>query len=620
MNNVTTSTAKSHTETAVELDARGLISQLRVLQQAPHIEVDWQRYCEIMRKLCKAERSAVVMELADSHTIDQRGQSCETIGWQPMTVMPPGVDLLPNATNRGYAHAPAKDADGRSWLVLVLALQGIEQHFLILNIDPQHRNQLNEIVLRGLLCSDFNPAPLPNALQATSPNLGKMLALAAEVSQQERFESACLSLVNGLVVAWELKHASLAWLDGRQIKMAAISHLDRFESDSYQTQLIEKALAPALIEGSEVWWPDTEARLLDSTAMLDIAELLGSEEMVAVPILDAHGRPCGALLLGFAKSVHRRPDLEPLYISLELLRPRLHDLWARSLSLPRRVRRATHDASQRLFGPEQPLLKLSGLGAFFVLTYIAFGTWNYRVDATANLTTDETQILSAQFDGRIDHVSGTAGDWVVAGQILATMDTKDLQQQRKELEADVQKAETEINKSRAERRMADTDIAQARLNQALARKSRIDNNISEAASQAPFSGVIVEGEGKDLLGAPVKKGDKLFRIAKLEGLYVSLLVSEKEMRHITPQANGEFVLISNPDAVIPVRITSLIPIAQVSGQEGNQFLIKAELLEAPAQWWRPGMTGLARIEVGEKNIAWILTHRLVDGIRLKLWW
>jgi len=620
LTNFTTPTARPHEEAATELDARALIVQLRLLQQAPYTEINWQRYCDIMRKLCKAERTAIVMVLPDSQTIEQQAQSCETKGWQPMTIMPPGVDLLPNATTRGYAHAPARDADGRSWLVLVLALQGIEQHFLILNIDTQHRNQLNEIVLRGLLCSDFNPSPLPQVSQITSPNLGKMLSLAAEVSQQERFESACLSLVNGLVAAWELKHASLGWLDSGQIKMAAISHLDRFESDSYQTQLIEKALAPALIEGSEVWWPDTESRLLGSTAMLDIAELLGSEEMVTVPILDVHGRPCGALLLGFAKSLNQRPDLEPLYISLELLRPRLHDLWARSLSLPRRIRRATHNTSQRLFGPEQPLLKLSGLGAFVVLTYLIFGTWNYRVDATANLTTDETQILSAQLDGRIDHVSGTAGDWVTAGQILATMDIKDLQQQRKELEADVQKAEVEIRKSRAERRMADTDIAQARLNQALARRSRIDNNISEAISRAPFGGVIVEGEGKDLLGAPVKKGDKLFRVAKLEGLYVSLSVSEKEMRHINPQAEGELVLISNPDTVIPIRITSLIPIAQVSGQEGNQFLIKAELLEAPAQWWRPGMTGLARIEVGEKNIGWILTHRLIDGLRLKLWW
>jgi hypothetical protein len=49
-------------------------------------------------------------------------------------------------------------------------------------------------------------------------------------------------------------------------------------------------------------------------------------------------------------------------------------------------------------------------------------------------------------------------------------------------------------------------------------------------------------------------------------------------------------------------------------------MITAEMLESPQAWWRPGMTGLARIDVGDKNIFWILTHRLVDNLRLLLWW
>ena len=71
-----------------------------------------------------------------------------------------------------------------------------------------------------------------------------------------------------------------------------------------------------------------------------------------------------------------------------------------------------------------------------------------------------------------------------------------------------------------------------------------------------------------------------------------------------------------------MRVSSVIPVAQVKGQgqEGNQFMLKAELLEAPQAWWRPGMTGLARIDVGDKNIAWILSHRVVDNLRLMLWW
>jgi hypothetical protein len=79
-------------------------------------------------------------------------------------------------------------------------------------------------------------------------------------------------------------------------------------------------------------------------------------------------------------------------------------------------------------------------------------------------------------------------------------------------------------------------------------------------------------------------------------------------------------LLSNPQLSVPIRISSVIPVAQVKGQEGNQFMITAELLQSPLVWWRPGMTGLARIDAGRRNIAWILTHRVVDHLRLMFWW
>ena len=55
------------------------------------------------------------------------------------------------------------------------------------------------------------------------------------------------------------------------------------------------------------------------------------------------------------------------------------------------------------------------------------------------------------------------------------------------------------------------------------------------------------------------------------------------------------------------------------GQEGNVFMLRAELLEPPQDWWRPGMSGVAKVEAGDRRIIWLLTHRLVDYLRLKLW-
>ena len=615
-----TSTAVGAALVATALDARDLIEQLQQLRKGLHSELDWNRYCSLMRQLCKASHAAVVNRITDTENVELVGRSSELATWSPLQALPPGLDLMAKAAASGYAHAPAQGPDGQTWLVLVVALQGLPSWFLMLNIKMQERSQLNELTLRALLCADFQQTPANAQAMGTPSDLTCMLDLAAEVMQQQHFEAACLTLVNGITIEWELVQACLGWVEHDQIRVVAISHLDRFESNSSQTQLIEKALAPAIIHGHEVWSPAPDHGVLDTSAMLQLAEEVGAERVAAIPIRDAQGITHAVMLLAFSSGSRPIADLNHLLLALELVQPRLTDLWTRSLGPWQRLRMGLDKFSKKLFGPEHGMFKLGGLVFVVLLLYAILGTWPYRVDANAQLNTEATRLISAQFDGRIDQVHTTAGELVREGSLLLTLDTRELEQQQSELVAEISKAEAETNKHRADGRLAEMEIGQARLDQSLAKSKRVAYYLQQAQSRAPFDGVIVEGEKKDLLGAPVKKGDKIFRIAKIEGLYATLMVTERQMRHIQSGATGEVALLSHPDHNIPIRISAVIPVAQVKGQEGNQFMIKAELLQAPQPWWRPGMTGLARIDVGDKNIAWILTHRVLDNLRLMFWW
>jgi len=53
-------------------------------------------------------------------------------------------------------------------------------------------------------------------------------------------------------------------------------------------------------------------------------------------------------------------------------------------------------------------------------------------------------------------------------------------------------------------------------------------------------------------------------------------------------------------------------------KEGNVFVARCSFHESPPDWWRPGMTGVAKLDAGESSLLWILTHRLIDTLRLKL--
>ena len=140
-----------------------------------------------------------------------------------------------------------------------------------------------------------------------------------------------------------------------------------------------------------------------------------------------------------------------------------------------------------------------------------------------------------------------------------------------------------------------------------------------AEVKAPFAGIVVEGDLEELLGAPVKKGDVLFKVALLEKMYAELKIDERDVHEVVEEASGEISFVSRPNLEFPIVVERVDPVA-VTEEEGNVFLVRGVFSGEIAQWWRPGMSGVAKINVGKRNILWILTHRTIDFLRILLWW
>ena len=162
-------------------------------------------------------------------------------------------------------------------------------------------------------------------------------------------------------------------------------------------------------------------------------------------------------------------------------------------------------------------------------------------------------------------------------------------------------------------------IAQALADQAAAGLELVRYHLRHAEIKAPFNGIVVEGDLKELLGAPVRKGDVLFKLARLSNLYAELKIDERDVHEVTATLAGEIAFVSQPDLKFPIAIERVDPIA-LPEEEGNVFVARAQLTGEIGQWWRPGMSGVAKIDVGNRNVLWILTHRTIDFLRLWLWW
>ena len=646
------------------MDASALILALQShRQQRRDADGYWNAYCALVRPLCRATAALLVQRTGDDWQLLGAATVNGSDNWAARNWTSVIEQRGDRRLEKGFAFTPMKDDAGRLRILAVVQVRGIGDALLLIDFPESERAQLNELLMRAMLVADFpaedvlaTAATLAAAKQArqdeepaerraaaspttalssfgsavrTQPHAASddtvaMLDLAAQVMAEKRFGAATLVLVNGLAAHFGAAQVALGWRIHGAMRTVAISHVDKFEHNTENVHLLDEVFMEAIGQASPVWHGESD---LDPhlAAHGKLARTLSFQRLYALPLTETHARDAvggaGAVLLfGFSQARVDAPPDADLLLSMGFLQPWLQQLQQRDRWWGARLRDWSTNAVTRWFGPSHPWRRASAVLLSLLLLFAVFGSITYRIEASAQLTTDATRLISAQFDGRVEAVQASAGDIVKAGDKLATLDTRELRQQQLDLSAERQRLDAEADKARAAGNLAELGIAQARTAQAEARLTRIGQYLAQAQAVAPFDGVVVAGERKDLLNAPVKKGDNLFRVARIDGLYVEILVPERDVRYIRPNAKGELRLLSRPDQVIPFTLSTVIPMAQVKGQEGNHFVVKGKLDKAPEAWWRPGMSGIVVVDAGKENVTWIFTHRLVDTLRMKLWW
>jgi len=177
----------------------------------------------------------------------------------------------------------------------------------------------------------------------------------------------------------------------------------------------------------------------------------------------------------------------------------------------------------------------------------------------------------------------------------------------------------EAERRRAENELAEMRIIQAQADQVEAELDRINYRLNQATITAPFRAVVVEGDLKEQVGSRFSTGEELYRLARLDELYAQVRVSEADIDEITEGMAGSLIFKSRPDMRFPFRVHRVEPVAQTE-EPGNIFVVRGRLEYGDEDWFRPGMSGIAKLDAGERSILWILSHRTVDYLRLHVFW
>jgi len=492
----------------------------------------------------------------------------------------------------------------------------------VLVIDARAQSSPDELARRLLLAADL-PAAYQIFRVATEArtkveHIAGVLDLLVQLNERKRFLAAAMTFCNELAARVRCERVSLGWLERTYIRLRATSHVDRFDRKSDAVRLLEAAMEEALDQNCEVTWPEELGSGPVRRDHKTFARANDAGHMISLP-LRIDDKPVAVCTCERTAATFSENEMRMLRLFCEQSARRLSDLKARDRWFGARFASTLREGLGKLLGFEHTALKLLGVIIAALLIFLFFGKLPYRVTAPVTLKTDDIAIVSAPYSGHIQKVDVRVGDTINKGQELLELDKTDLLLSEAQIVAERESYRREAEKAQASYSLADMRIAQAREAQATARLDLVKHHLSQAAITAPFDGVVVEGDLIGHVGLPVNQGDQLFKIARIDKLYASLDVSEQDIREIASVKAGEMALSGRPEQASPLAITRVEPEA-ISKNHGNVFHVDCNFPNGVESWWRPGMTGVAKLDVGNRTPFWLLTHRTVDFLRLKLWW
>lgn len=497
---------------------------------------------------------------------------------------------------------------------------------VVLDLAPRSPSDL-EHALRQLSWGSawLELAALRESGQAGSLRSNEVLQIVAAPLDHAAFPAAARALVTDLAARFGCDRVSLGAVDRGRVRLQAVSHSALFGERANLTRAIEAAMEEALDQESVVVHPP---RATSSSVPVQVTRAhqrlcegeddeAGPRTACSIPI--AHGDAFRAIVT--LERPGNRPfeatELKLVESAVSLVGPTLdlqrrEDRWlgAKLLDSARRL-------GARLVGPGHVGLKLAMLAAVALVLIMTFVDGDYRVTADASLEATVLRAAVAPFDGFLAEAPARAGDRVETGDVLATLDDRELRLERSRWSSQLEQLRKEYRQAMASREAAEVRIYAAQMNQARAQLALAEAKLEKMVLRAPFDGVVVTGDLSQELGSPVERGELLYEVAPRDDYRLVLEVDERDIDEIAVGHTGSMVFSAFPGESVDFEVEQLTPVS--TPREGrNTFRVEARLLGAPADL-QPGMEGVGKIAVDRRRLLWIWTHEIVDWLRLAFW-
>jgi len=443
----------------------------------------------------------------------------------------------------------------------------------------------------------------------------KIIAIAIET---ESLQDACNLVVNELATQLSVERVYLGRIaNNHDFELVSVSHKIELDHRSNLTKSLYAVMDEAVSFQSTVLFTQQNKNSIDWPFPAH-EELLNSQQQQSICSLPlaSNGHVFGVLVLQSEQEISELA-IQTLEAIAVLLAPIMQNKALEQRPLRKKIASAIKTKLYKIIGPEQIDSKVLTLSFASVVFAVMFMTMQFRVTADAFLEGSIQRSVVVAVDGYIEKSQVRAGDFVKQGDVLFELDDRDLVLEKQNWLSQKQQYYRQYRDALAKKERSQINVLKAQLGQANAQLALVEEKLKRVVAVSPFEGIVVSGDLSQMLGSPVTKGEVLFEIAPLESYRLIIEVDERDINQITQQQKGTLILSSASKESLAFQIDKITPIAN-SHDGGNFFRVESSLLDVPV-FLRPGMKGIAKIEVGQRNIVWIWTHNSFNRLRLWFW-
>lgn len=445
---------------------------------------------------------------------------------------------------------------------------------------------------------------------------GVVLNLQAAVLSQAGLEQCAAALAVELARAVRCDRVSIGWLEHGCARVIAISHAVELDERRALFEKIGAAMDEALEQATSILVPAGEKRSAAVTlAHQEVAALLRGS-VCTVPLVD-NGRAVGAITLERTASALGATETAFAEDVACLTGPLLEMKRKSARSATRVALDALRETAAGLAAPGQRRRKWTLLGIALAAAGASLVPVPYHVGAPARLEGSVQRVIAAPVDGFLEQVNVRPGDRIRANDVLAELSMRDLNAERAKRQSELAQQENLYSAALARADRTQLVIYHAKAAEASAQLALVENQLQRSRLRAPFDGVVIKGDLTQSLGAPVQRGEVLLTLAPDERFRVIVEVDERDIEHVQAGRAGRLALAATPGETLALRVQRILPVAVAA--DGRTYFEVEAAFDGASNALRPGLRGVAKIEAGSHSTLWIVTHRVVDWLRLTLW-